>query len=522
MRYHLLLSALGLALGAVVKAQQGQIVVGYYPSWKKDKIDGMDLSQYTHINLAFAIPDATGEFTFEGQAFVKDVVTDLHAKGTKALLSVGGWTGSIHISDILLDKDTRQTFMDSMVSYIKDNDLDGIDIDWEFPGHLRGNDCNKINAEKDTPNFLEFLTDLRKALDTTFTDKKLITMAVRVEPFDVNGKPSTDVSDFAKVVDFANIMQYDINGAWGELTGPNAPFNFEEGKGMQASFVSAIDAWTKAGWPAKQLTAGIGFYGRATIADVDMTDDPENQYQKQTKEVPQGDKEDLEWKDPCTGKMGHSGVWQWKHLRNEKVLTDPATAGTSWVRKWDDESKTPWLFNPTTKQFISYDDPQSIKVKMDYAASMGLAGAMVWSIEMDYNGELLKAVKNWKSSTPPLSNGGGDKPEENGPTEKTPEDEENEAEANPPGDGNPQGGDNPPGGGNPEPDNTPLNNPAFVKPIAGGACTTNGQLECADETGTTTAYMVCVNDKWVEMRCGDGTACLRIDGSITCGWPSKR
>ncbi|KAJ2332120.1 hypothetical protein GGH91_006251, partial [Coemansia sp. RSA 2671] len=89
MRYHLLLSALGLALGAVVKAQQDQIVVGYYPSWKKAKIDGMDLSQYTHINLAFAVPDATGKFTFEGQAFVAEVVTDLHAKGTKALLSVG-------------------------------------------------------------------------------------------------------------------------------------------------------------------------------------------------------------------------------------------------------------------------------------------------------------------------------------------------------------------------------------------------------------------------------------------------
>ncbi|KAJ2366262.1 hypothetical protein H4S02_010508, partial [Coemansia sp. RSA 2611] len=229
-------------------------------------------------------------------------------------------------------------------------------------------------------------------------------------PFDVDGAPSTSVAAFAKVVDFANIMQYDINGAWGELTGPNAPFNFEEGKGMQASFVSAIDAWTKAGWPAKQLTAGIGFYGRSTTAVGDMTKDPTNQYQEQLKVVPLGDQEDAPWADTCSGTTSNSGVWQWKNLRSQGVLTSPAKAAKPWVRQWDAVSKTPWLFNPTTKQYISYDDPQSIKVKMDYAASKGLAGAMVWSIEMDYNGELIKVVKNWKSSNPSLDNGGNGKP----------------------------------------------------------------------------------------------------------------
>ncbi|KAJ2732055.1 hypothetical protein IW152_004092 [Coemansia sp. BCRC 34962] len=474
MRYRYLLSALGLALGAVVIAQQDQIVVGYYPSWKKAKIDGMDLSQYTHINLAFAIPDATGKFKFEGQAFVADVVTNLHAKGTKALLSVGGWTGSNLISGTLKDETTRQTFMDSMVSYIKDNKLDGIDIDWEYPGRM-GNTCNIIDEKNDTPNFLKFLKDLRAALDTAFTDeKKLITMEVCVEPFDVNGAPSTDVAAFAKVVDFANIMQYDINGAWNNITGPNAPFNFKKDMGMQASFVSAIDAWTNAGWPANQLTAGIGFYGRSTTTAGDMTKDPENQYQEQLKEVPLGDKDDAPWTDSCAGTTSNSGIWQWKHLRNEGVLTSPDIAAAPWVRQWDDESKTPWLFNPNTKQFISYDDPQSIKVNMDYAASKGLAGAMVWSIEMDHNGELLKAVKSWKSGSPQLSNGGNGKPEDRNPTENTPSDENVS---------------NPGGQGNPEQSNIPLNNPGFIVPVAGGACNTNGKLECADETGTTTAYV---------------------------------
>ncbi|KAJ1846072.1 hypothetical protein LPJ73_004642, partial [Coemansia sp. RSA 2703] len=114
-------------------------------------------------------------------------------------------------------------------------------------------------------------------------------------------------------VDYANLMQYDINGGWNSDTGPNAPFNFESGKGLQASFVSAIDAWTGAGWPANQLTAGIAFYGRSTIATVDMTKDPNNQYQPQQSVVPLGDSEDAPWYDVLGSGVADAVAVQPKH-----------------------------------------------------------------------------------------------------------------------------------------------------------------------------------------------------------------
>ncbi|KAJ2880158.1 hypothetical protein IWW38_005996, partial [Coemansia aciculifera] len=309
----------------------------------------LDLSQYTHINLAFGVLDETGAFTFDGQSFVSSVVTASHAAGTKVLLSLGGWTQSKFISTILKSTTARAAFLKNIVSYVNTNGLDGIDLDWEYPGRL-GDTCNAFDAANDTPNYLSFVQDLRKAFTTQFgSGKKLITMAVRVEPFDVNGTPSTDVSAFAKVVDFANIMQYDINGGWNNVTGPNAPLNFETGKGTQLSFVSAIDAWTGAGWPANQLVAGVGFYGRATTASEDMTQDPTNQYQPQSQVVPLGDSDDAPWNDPCAGTTTNSGVWKWTNLRSQGVLTDPSTAAAPWVRQWDSVSQTPWLFNPSTK-----------------------------------------------------------------------------------------------------------------------------------------------------------------------------
>lgn len=73
------------------------------------------------------------------------------------------------------------------------------------------------------------------------------------------------------------------------------------------------------------------------------------------------------------------------------MLTDPSTAASPWIRQWDKITQTPWLFNPESKTFISYDDPESIGIKTDYAISKNLGGLMVWSVDED-NGELLEVA----------------------------------------------------------------------------------------------------------------------------------
>ncbi|KAI8319795.1 hypothetical protein GQ54DRAFT_313235 [Martensiomyces pterosporus] len=129
-----------------------------------------------------------------------------------------------------------------------------------------------------------------------------------------------------------------------------------------------------------------------------MTKDPTNQYQPQASVVPLGDSEDAAWYDTCAGSTANSGTWQWKHLRDQGVLSSPTTAAAPWVRQWDSVSQTPWVFNPSTKMFISYDDPQSLKIKVNYATSKGLAGITIWSINMDSaNHELLSVVRTFST-----------------------------------------------------------------------------------------------------------------------------
>ncbi|KAJ1956827.1 hypothetical protein EC988_001149 [Linderina pennispora] len=87
-------------------------------------------------------------------------ITSLHSAGVKALVSVGGWTGSNLFSTILKNTATRTAFLNNMVSFVQTNNLDGVDIDWEYPGR-EGNTCNAYDPTNDSKNFLSFLQDLR-------------------------------------------------------------------------------------------------------------------------------------------------------------------------------------------------------------------------------------------------------------------------------------------------------------------------------------------------------------------------
>ena len=50
----------------------------------------------------------------------------------------------------------------------------------------------------------------------------------------------------------------------------------------------------------------------------------------------------------------------------------------------------PYLFNGSS--FVTYDDAASIGAKGSYIREQDLAGAMIWSLGMDRNDELLNAL----------------------------------------------------------------------------------------------------------------------------------
>jgi chitinase len=144
--------------------------------------------------------------------------------------------------------------------------------------------------------------------------------------------------------------------------------------------VIGIKAWKDAGVPSSKINAGLAFYGRSMQATKDMSFS-QSQYQDAVVGAPKGDSDDAYWANPfCSADIdGMSGIWKWSNLRSQGLIKkNTLETGEGWTRHWDDQSKTPWLFNPASKMYISYDDPASLQVKLDHVACEGLGGVMAW------------------------------------------------------------------------------------------------------------------------------------------------
>ena len=173
----------------------------------------------------------------------------------------------------------------------------------------------------------------------------------------------TEMSKVARIVDTVNLMAYDYyEPGSGPLTGHHAPLFANPRDPEKASGDASVRAFEQAGVPASKLLLGLPFYGH-TWADVPPKDDGLYQPGKPA---------------PRTG-APFSAI--------------PSMLDNGFVRHWDSISDVPWLYNSSTRTFVSYEDPQSIVLKCRYVRSRHLGGIMVWDLEDDdASGTLLKAV----------------------------------------------------------------------------------------------------------------------------------
>jgi chitinase len=340
---------------------------------------------------------------------VKALVKRGNEYGVPILISIGGWTGSQTLSTIAADAGLRKTFINNAMVFVRNNTLPdyaekpdgwnmhGIDLDWEYPGR-GGAICNTVSPN-DSANYLVLLRELRAQMDLEFpNDRKLLTAAVRVQPFDgADGKPMANVAAFATYFDWISIMAYDIMGGWSATTGPNAPFNNGPvGKADQLSFTQSIDSWTNAGFPKNKLVAGTAFYGRSVTTTVNMnTQNPISMYVNKTNVTPKGgpgDRNEINYF--CNEGAVYSGMWKWKEIRGAILTGGVTSPAPGWTRYWDDATQTPWLYGTAANTFISYDDVQSMTIKVNYAKNAGLRGVMLWDMSYDYNNELINVLQN--------------------------------------------------------------------------------------------------------------------------------
>ncbi|PSR78640.1 hypothetical protein PHLCEN_2v7387 [Hermanssonia centrifuga] len=289
-------------------------------------------------------------------------------------------------------------------------------VSWEYP-NKQGLGCNVI-SEDDTSNFLAFLQELRSHEGA---QNLTLSAASSIVPFaGPDGLPSKDVSGFAQVLDYVEIMNYDIWGSWSNAVGPNAPLNDSCAlpANQQGSAVSAIEAWTQAGLPANQLILGVASYGHSYYVDkndaITMTSPqassagyasppgaaPLAAYPPFDKaQQPLGDSWDSNAPagvDLCgnSGSGGPSGIFNFFGLIEKGYLDVNGTALPGTGFRYDDCSQTPYVYDPQSQTMVSYDDTQSFAAKGKFIADASLAGFAIWEVAGDSRDMLLDAISS--------------------------------------------------------------------------------------------------------------------------------
>ncbi|KAI7774988.1 Killer toxin subunits alpha/beta [Diaporthe eres] len=217
----------------------------------------IDTSKYTHLHFGF------GTLTPSYEVEVGDMLSTYQfnefkrVQGAKRILSFGGWDFSTFPDTYYIFREgvkphKRMKMAKNIADFIKKHELDGVDIDWEYPGAPDLSDFDPGKAE-DGPNYLAFLAALKNLLPG-----KSVAIAAPASYWYLKQFPIKEIS---KVVDYIVYMTYDLHGQW-DAHNEYSQENCDTGNCLRSQVNltetrQALAMVTKAGVPGNKIVVGF-------------------------------------------------------------------------------------------------------------------------------------------------------------------------------------------------------------------------------------------------------------------------
>jgi chitinase len=359
-----LLLALPAAAHAAPAAQPKYRIVGYV--YGVENIHAISAEKLTHINFAFALVSRDGEVVLENPKAPERLaqLQALKAKNPalKIIVSVGGW-GADNFSDAALTDASREKFARSAAELVRRYALDGIDLDWEYPG--QPGPGIKFRPE-DRENFTLMLKAVRRSLDALSDERgRKGTARYTLTIASSSGEyfEHTEMGKLHVYLDWINIMTYDFFTSGAATTGHHTGLYKSQSAGARSAYAeAAVRQHLDAGIPSGKLVLGAAFYGRGFTGVRPENNGLFQPYERFVDEYPYS------------------------------VLVRDYVNKQGFKRLWDAAAKAPYLWNPASATFITYEDPDSLKAKAEFVRKHNLGGIMYWEHGHDPAEVLLSTI----------------------------------------------------------------------------------------------------------------------------------
>lgn len=258
------------------------------------------------------------------------------------MVSVGGWSGCSFCSDLFATAAHRQNFARTAVALFKQYGIDGLDLDWEYPA-IEGYPGHKYeDADKD--NFTELIKALRQEMGNDY----LLTFAAG--GFVKYLERSVDWDAVVPLVDFINLMTYDLVGGYATVTGHHTLL--QDYMPGQESASKCVNWLLNKKVPAGKLIIGAAMYGRV-------------------------------WENVPDINHGLYQPGKFKRGIAFSEFTNYFSDSSGYTYYWDKKAKAPYQYNPSQQLFATFDDKRSIKAKTKFIRRKKLGGIMFWELAQD-------------------------------------------------------------------------------------------------------------------------------------------
>ncbi|RDW84001.1 glycoside hydrolase family 18 protein [Aspergillus mulundensis] len=351
----------------------GKKVIGYYEGWSTSKkCNGLNpedllIGAYTHLNYAFAFINPESYRIANMQDSDEEYMPRLTAlknynPSLEVWIAIGGWSMNDPdqptkrtFSELAASTDHQDVFFESLLSFMDKYGFDGVDIDWEYPVAEE-----RSGAPEDFENFVSFLKNLKAVLGNRGLTITLPASFWYLQHF--------DIKNMEPILDWFNIMSYDLHGTWdgtNPYLGPyiNSHTNLTEiDLALELLWRNDIDP--------KKVVMGMGFYGRSFTLSDPACNTPGCGFS-------------------AGGNPGKCSASAGSLMFSE--IQDIIDAGGAEVVH--DEKAGVQMVTWDTNQWVSYDDDETLKAKMDYANELCLGGVMVWAASTDdHKGTAIRAL----------------------------------------------------------------------------------------------------------------------------------
>ncbi|MEG1285186.1 MAG: glycosyl hydrolase family 18 protein [Romboutsia sp.] len=255
----------------------------------------------------------------------------------QVIAAIGGW-GADGFSNAALNPTTRYSFARQVNKLINQYKLDGIDIDWEYPGVSA---AGIKSRPEDRENFTLLLTAIRDVIG----DEVWLSVAATGDKAYINR--SAEIDKIAPIITYFNLMSYDFTAGETGENGMKHQSNLYESDLALPGY--SVDIWIenleKAGMPSEKILLGLPFYGR----------------------------------------LGATITKSYDELRRNFINKN------EFEYNFDSKAKVPYLIKDGLFA-MSYDDPLSIYIKGQYVLKNCLGGMFSWTSTYDQANILAKSM----------------------------------------------------------------------------------------------------------------------------------